>query len=296
MNPEPSSVTPQQGMPESPEEAKHLVELAKADTHPTWCPGCGNFFILEAFEAALKETEIDPHRLVLVSGIGQAAKLPHYLAQKVNVFNGLHGRAVPAAIGIKLANHSLEVVITSGDGDMYGEGGNHFIHAVRRNVSVKAFVHNNQVYGLTKGQASPTSDLGFVTKIQTHGVISLPFNPLGLAIVEECSFVARSFSGDAEHLKEMMIAALKHTGGFALLDILQPCVTFNRRNTYKWYKNRVRKISPEHDPYDKSAALELALRWGDEIPIGVLYKCERATFESQIPALSGGPLVSQYPA
>ncbi len=145
------------------------------DAAPAWCPGCGNFALLKTLDRAIDSAGIDRRNLVLVSGIGQAAKLPHYT--RANVFNGLHGRALPAATGIKVANHKLEVVITSGDGDMYGEGGNHLIHAFRRNVGVKVFVHNNQVYGLTKGQASPTSDLGFATKIQTHGVILQPLLP-----------------------------------------------------------------------------------------------------------------------
>jgi len=271
-----------------------MIDLARADTHPAWCPGCGNFSILKAFNTAIAAIGIDPDRLVLVSGIGQAAKFPHYPAQRANVFNGLHGRALPAATGIKLANHDLKVVITSGDGDMYGEGGNHFLHAIRRNIGVVAFVHNNQVYGLTKGQASPTSDLGFVTKIQTHGVMNMPFNPLALAIVEEASFVARSFSGDLEHLQQMMTAALQHEGGFALLDILQPCPSFNNVNTFKWYKERVRKIDAAHDPTDKRAALELAFRWGDEIPIGLLYTSQRPGLEAQLPVLQHGTLVEQF--
>ena len=155
---------------------------------PAWCPGCGNFSILRTLDKAVEAVGLERDKLVLVSGIGQAAKLPHYT--RAHVFNGLHGRALPAATGIKLANHRLEVVITSGDGDMYGEGGNHFLHAIRRNIGIKVLVHNNQVYGLTKGQASPTSDLGFKTKVQTHGVMLQPFNPLALAIVEDCSFVA----------------------------------------------------------------------------------------------------------
>jgi len=267
------------------------MNLRKADTQPAWCPGCGNFPILKALDRALETAGVDRRRLVLVSGIGQAAKLPHYT--RANVFNGLHGRAVPAATGIKLANHDLEVVITSGDGDMYGEGGNHLIHAIRRNVSIKAFVHNNQVYGLTKGQASPTSEAGFVTKVQTHGVISLPLNPLALAIVQDCSFVARSFSGDGEHLHEMMAAALRHRGGFALLDILQPCVSFNRVNTFRWYKDRVRPVEKTHDPFDRAAALELAMKWGGEIPIGILYRSRRPSFESQLPALAEKTLCAQ---
>lgn len=268
------------------------MNLAKADTSPAWCPGCGNYPLLKTFDEALEQIGMDRTRLVLVSGIGQAAKLPHYT--KANVFNGLHGRAVPAATGIKLANHELEVVITSGDGDMYGEGGNHFIHAIRRNISIKAFVHDNQVYGLTKGQASPTSDTGMVTKVQTHGVVSSPFNPLAVAIAENCSLVARSFTGDPDHLRDMMVMALNHTGGFALLDILQPCPSFNRQNTFRWYKDRVRPIDPSHDPTDRIAALKLAFTWGDQIPIGVYYKCDRPTFESQLPVLKSGPLAETY--
>ena len=258
-----------------------------------WCPGCGNFAIIDTLDAAIEAAGLDRRRLVLVSGIGQAAKLPHYTP--ANVFNGLHGRALPAATGIKLANHELEVVITSGDGDMYGEGGNHFIHAVRRNIGVKAFVHNNQVYGLTKGQASPTSDLGFVTKIQTHGVLSTPFNPLALAIAEGCSFVARSFAGDREHLRRMMVAALNHRGGFALLDILQPCISFNKVNTHRWYRDRVTPVGDSHDPYDRAKALEMAFTWGENIPIGIIYRNDRPSFESQLPALAAVPLCKQPP-
>ncbi len=261
-----------------------MIDLAHADSHPAWCPGCGNFSILKTLDAALDAAGVDFDRLVLVSGIGQAAKTPHYPARPVNVFNGLHGRALPAATGIKLANPGLQVLVTSGDGDMYGEGGNHFIHAIRRNIGVTAFVHDNMVYGLTKGQASPTSSLGFVTKIQTHGVQSLPFNPLAVAIVEEAAFVARSFSGDAEHLQAMMVAALQHGDGFALLDILQPCPSFNPVNTFKWYRDRVRPIDPAHDPYDKQAALALAFTWGEAIPIGILYRNDRPSYEARLQA------------
>lgn len=259
---------------------------------PAWCPGCGNHSILQTLDEALEEVGLERRRLVLVSGIGQAAKLPHYT--QANVFDGLHGRALPAATAIKLANHELEVVITSGDGDMYGEGGNHFIHAVRRNIGVKCFVHNNQVYGLTKGQASPTSDPGMQTKIQTHGVILQPFNPIALAIVEGASFVARSCAVTRDHLREMMVMALRHRGGFTLLDILQPCPSFNRLNTAKWYRERVTPIGGDHDPYDLHAALDLAMTWGDEIPIGLIYRNDRPSFESQQPVLRDGTLVGRY--
>jgi 2-oxoglutarate ferredoxin oxidoreductase subunit beta len=261
-----------------------------------WCPGCGNFMILKALPQAVEEAGIDPNDLVLVSGIGQAAKLPHYV--EASMFNGLHGRAVAHATGIKLANHKLKVVIASGDGDMYGEGGNHFVHAIRRNISVTALVHNNQVYGLTKGQASPTSDPGFTTKIQTHGVISAPFNPIAVAISLGCPFVARTFCGDKDHMRATLVAALKQTDGFALVDILQPCVSFNRVNTYQWYRERCRPVDDSHDPADRAKALELAFTWSDsggsEIPIGIIYRCDRPSFEAQQPVLQRGTLVEQY--
>lgn len=262
------------------------MRLGPANTTPAWCPGCGNFVILRTFEEAIDQAGIDRTKLVLVSGIGQAAKLPHYT--RANVFNGLHGRALPAATGIRIANPDLHVVITSGDGDMYGEGGNHLLHAMRRNISVKAFVHDNQVYGLTKGQASPTSECGFVTKVQTHGVISKPLNPLALAIVEDCAFVARAAVADREHLRRMMVAALACQAGFVLLDILQPCPTFNPVNTYRWQKDRIRPIDDSHDPFDRTAALDLAFRWGDEIPIGILYRSNRPSFESHLERATTG--------
>lgn len=269
-----------------------MIAIAKADTQPSWCPGCGDYSILKVLREVLATGTVDTGKLVLVSGIGQAAKLPHHIP--VSVFNGLHGRALAAATGIKIANHELEVAIFSGDGDMYGEGGNHFLHNLRRNIGVKVFVHNNQVYGLTKGQASPTSDFGFVTPIQIHGQKLQPINPLAIAIVEECSFVARSFSGDPEHLKQMMLAAFAHRGGMALVDILQPCVSFNRTNTFKWYKDRVKPIPADHDCRDKMKALELALRWGDEIPIGIFYQGARKSYESDNEVLANGTLVGNY--
>ncbi len=223
----------------------------------------------------------------MVSGIGQAAKAPHYF--KCNLFNGLHGRDIPVAVGAKIANKDLIVICESGDGNTYGEGGNHLIHNARRNVNIKVFVHNNQIYGLTKGQASPTSDIGMKTKVQPLGVIYPPLNPLALAIASGASFVARSFSGDPDHLVEMMKLAILHKG-FALLDILQPCVTFNKINTFGWYSERIYKLSDDYDASDIGKAFEKALEWGDKIPIGVIYKKERRTFEESLPQLEGIPL------
>lgn len=254
---------------------------------PAWCPGCGNWSILNCIKRALAELNIPPHKVLMVSGIGQAAKAPHYF--KCNLFNGLHGRDIPAAVGAKIANKDLLVICESGDGNTYGEGGNHFIHNARRNLNIKVFVHNNQIYGLTKGQASPTSDIGMKTKVQPIGVIYPPLNPIALAIASGASFVARSFSGEPDHLVEMMKLAILHKG-FALLDILQPCVTFNKINTYSWYKERVYKLSNDYDPSDIQKAFEKALEWGDKIPIGVIYKRERKTYEESIPQLEGEPL------
>ena len=258
---------------------------------PAWCPGCGNFGILTAVKEALVELDIEPHRVLIVSGIGQAGKLPHYT--RGNVFNSLHGRPVPPAIGAKIANPELIVIAVSGDGDGYGEGGNHCIHAMRRNHDITYLVHNNQVYGLTKGQASPTSDLGFVTKTTPEGA-SIPINPIALAIGTGASFIGRGFAGDVEHLASLIKIGIRHKG-FALIDILQPCVSFNNKNTYSWYRERVYKLEEEadYDPCNKTTAFDKAQEWGDRIPIGVIYRKELPTFEEQLPALSKGPLVKQ---
>ncbi len=257
---------------------------------PAWCPGCGNFAILKALKEALVELDLEPHQFVVVSGIGQASKLPHYL--KCNTFNGLHGRTLPVATGIRLANHQIPVIVTTGDGDCYGEGGNHLIHAIRRNINVKLFVHDNQIYGLTKGQASPTSQEGMVTKSQPFGVLSEQLNPLALAVALDCSLVARGFAGEVEHLKGLMVDALRHQG-FALVDILQPCVSFNRLNTYQWYRERVYRLEEGYDPYDRTRAFERALEWGERIPIGVIYRNRRPTLEERIPVIQREPLVRQ---
>jgi 2-oxoglutarate ferredoxin oxidoreductase subunit beta len=267
-----------------------VMEADYAGLKPAWCPGCGNFGILKALNRALIEMEIEPHQVLLVSGIGQAGKLPHYT--KGNVFNSLHGRPIPPAIGAKIANPELIVIAISGDGDAYGEGGNHFLHAARRNHDITYLVHNNQVYGLTKGQASPTSDVGFITKTTPYGAAS-PVNPLALAIVNGGSFVSRGFAGDIDHLSNLIKKGIAHRG-FALIDILQPCVSFNFKNTFQWYKERVYKLEEEkYDPRDKKAALEKALEWGDKIPIGVIYKEDLPVYEDQLPALRDGPLVKQ---
>ncbi len=200
---------------------------------------------------------------------------------------------MPVATAIKLANNSLHVIAIAGDGGCYGEGGNHFLHAIRRNPNISLFVHDNQIYGLTKGQASPTTAEGTYKKIQPFGVLAEQMNPVALAILMNCSFVARGFAGDEDHLKELMKAAITHKG-FSLLDIFQPCVTWNKINTFKWYRDRVYKLEEGYDPSDRIKALERSLEWGgDKIPNGIFYKIERKTFEEGMPAAKEKPLVQQ---
>ena len=257
---------------------------------PTWCPGCGNFGILSAVRRALVELKLEPWQVLMVSDIGQAGKFPHYA--RGNVFNSLHGRAIPPALGAKIVNPDLKVLVFAGDGGAYGEGLNHFVHAVRRNHDVTYLVHDNQVYGLTKGQTSPTSDQGFVTKTTPEGAPP-PINPLVLALAAGASFVARGYAGDIEHLAGLVKAGIQHHG-FALIDILQPCVSFNHRNTWQWYRERVFRLEDSnHNPSDKNAALARAAEWGDKIPIGIIYREERPAYEDSLAALRKGALVDQ---
>ncbi len=262
-----------------------------AGLKPAWCPGCGNFGILRALNKALVQMELKPHEVLMVSGIGQAGKLPHY--SRANVFNSLHGRALPVAVGARIANSELTVIVVGGDGDGYAEGGNHFLHTMRRNHDMTYLVHNNQIYGLTKGQASPTSDEGFVTRTTPEGT-EPPLIPLALAILTGATYVARGFAGDIEHLSTVIQGGIAHRG-FSLIEILQPCVTFNKKNTFQWYQERVYKLDDEkdYDPEDKRQAQARAEEWGDRIPLGVFYRHERATYEERQPALRKGPLVRQ---
>ena len=244
-----------------------------------WCPGCGNFSILETLKQALAELKVEPKSLVMVSGIGQAAKIPHYLHS--HYFNGLHGRAIPPATGIKAVNPELTVIADSGDGDMYGEGGNHLIHAIRRNPDITNIVHDNMVYGLTKGQASPTSQCGFKTPVQVQGVILQPFNPIALAISLDASFVARAFSGDVEQTKEILKEAISHKG-YALVDIFQPCVSFNKVNTFQWFQERTYYLEETYDPLNRREAFHRSLEQ-ERLPLGIFYiNPEKPTFEENI--------------
>ncbi|WP_196594437.1 2-oxoacid:ferredoxin oxidoreductase subunit beta [Pectinatus sottacetonis] len=256
-----------------------------------WCPGCGNFAIIDCLKTALEELGKSPSEVLVAAGIGQAAKTPQYI--NTNAFCGLHGRSLPAAVAAKIANEKLTVVVNTGDGDSYGEGGNHFIHNIRRNVDISHFVHDNQIYGLTKGQASPTSMQGLITGVQVDGNINEPLNPVLVAIASGAGFVARSFSGRKKHLIEMMKQAINYKG-YALVDILQPCVSFNKVNTFGWYNKRVYELSNEYDTADKIAAMNMAMQFGDKIPLGVIYKQEKPVYHRKNKVLSDGiPLVDK---
>ena len=244
-----------------------------------WCPGCGNFSILKVLKEALDELKIDPKNLVISTGIGQAAKTSQYINS--NCFNGLHGRALPVATGIKASNPDLIVVAEGGDGDMYGEGGNHFIHAIRRNIDIVNIVHDNMVYGLTLGQASPTSRKEFKTPLQLEGVSSEPFNPIAVAISLGASFVARAFSGDMNQMKEILKEAVRHKG-YALVDIFHPCVSFNKINNFKWFKDNTYYLNENYDNTDKMEALKKAFET-DKFPLGVIYtNGKNKTFEENL--------------
>jgi 2-oxoglutarate ferredoxin oxidoreductase subunit beta len=254
----------------------------------TWCPGCGNFGILMAFKKALIELGLEREEAVLVSGIGCHGKMVNYV--NINGFHGIHGRVLPLAQGIKLANPNLTVVGFAGDADQYNEGWGHFAHAIRTNIDMTLIVHDNMVLGLTTGQATSTSQPGFKSKSTPFGVIPPMLNPLAHALVSNGTFVARGFSGDMLHLKSLMVKAIKHRG-FAFIDVFQPCVTFNYLNTYDWFRQRVYKLEEEdHDVTDRKKALEKALEWGDRIPIGIFYKKERPTYHDNLPHVKDVPL------
>ncbi len=254
-----------------------------------WCPGCGNFGIRTALINALEDLKIPPHKLVISSGIGQAPKLPHYV--KCNGLDGIHGRSLPEALGAYVVNPRLTYIAVDGDGGAYAEGTNHFIHAIRRNPNMLYLVHDNKVFGLTKGQASPVSRPDFETKT-SHGGTHMPeLNPMGMAIANNGTFIARGYSGDGEHLTNLIKQGIQHNG-LAYIDILQPCVSYNHVQTYQFYKERVYHIEDleDYNPRDRCWALEKTFEWGDKIPIGIFFKSERPAFHEQFKILAKEPL------
>jgi 2-oxoglutarate ferredoxin oxidoreductase subunit beta len=266
------------------------IERFGTTTTPTWCPGCGDFGILNALKKALSDLNLPPESVCLFSGIGCGADTPEWI--EVNGFHTLHGRPLPVATGAKLANHELNVIAISGDGDGYGIGMGHFIHAMRRNIDITYLVFNNGVYGLTTGQASPTAEKGMTTKSTPHGVIETPVNPLEIALAAGASFVSRGFAGDMIHLSGIIAEAIKHRG-FALVDVLQPCVTYNTINTYQYYLKKIYKLGADYDPSDKAKAFAKAGEWEKGIPLGVLYREKKPTYADDLPQISRTPLVKQ---
>ncbi len=255
----------------------------QTNNKPTWCAGCGDFGILVALKNALAKLGFSPADATLFFGIGCHGHMVNYL--KTYSFEGLHGRALPLAAGAKFANHKLNAIALVGDGDQLGEGGNHFLHAARNNYDICCVLHNNGVYGLTVGQSSPTADKGLKSKSAPGGTTEKPVNPITLALAAGATFVARAFAGDVNHLAEIIIEGIKHRG-FAFIDVMQPCVTFNHLNTYSWYYRRVYKIGPEHDPSDQAAALQKSLEFGEKIPLGVFYRKEEPIAQDIFPQIA----------
>ena len=263
----------------------------KGKTNPDWCPGCGDFGVLNAIQRAVSELGFRPHDIMAVSGIGCSSNLPGYFNSYG--MHTLHGRSLAMATGVKMANHEMNVLVTGGDGDGYGIGGNHFTHTARRNTDLTYIVMNNQIYGLTTGQVSPTSSLGMTTKSTPHGNVEQPINPITSAIMNGATFVARAFSGDVRHLSDLIQQGIKHKG-FSIIDVFSPCVTFNLDNTNNFFKDRVKKLEDDgHDTSDWKTACEKAMLFGDEIYIGVFFESHRPSLEEVEPVLRNGPLATQ---
>lgn len=255
-----------------------------------WCPGCGDHGGLLAIKQAISELGIEPHKVVVTSGVGCSSKLPHYI--KTYGFESLHGRSLPPATGIKFSNHDLKVISVGGDGDGYGIGVGHFVHSMRRNFDIIYMVLNNQLYALTTGQASPTTGKGIPTKSTPHGTIESPLNPIALALASNCTFVARGYAGDVRHLTDLLKAAINHRG-FSFIDCLQPCVSFNKINTYAYFQQHCYKLDEKnHDKTSFNAAMEKAFEWekADKIPIGIFYQKDAPTYEDEIYSIKNIPL------
>lgn len=268
------------------------IETYVGPVEPDWCPGCGDFGVLKALKMGAGKLGIQPKDLIVISGIGCSSNLPGFI--HAYGVHSLHGRAVAVAEGIKLANHELNVVVTGGDGDGYGIGIGHFIHAMRRNIDITYIVMNNQIYGLTTGQASPTTMKEVRTKSTPRGNAEMPINPIALALVSGATYVARAFSGEPEHMANLIAGGIAHRG-FSLIDVFSPCVTYNKINTYPWFKQRVYKLEnePGYDKTNPMAALEKSFEWGDRIPIGRFYQDEQPIYEDSEPGLKRGALVHQ---
>jgi len=273
-----------------PEGPRVTVKDFKGKADPDWCPGCGDFGVLTALKQALVELNLHPHKVMTISGIGCSSNLPGYVS--TYGMHTLHGRALAVATGAQLANHELKIIVTGGDGDGYGIGGNHFVHSMRRNVDLTYIVMNNQIYGLTTGQISPTSTKGMKTKSTPIGSVENPIFPVSLAIAAGATYVARGYTGQVKHLVDLIKGGIQHKG-FALIDAFSPCVTFNLDNTHEFFKHRTKKLEDMgHDPTDFAAAIQKSYEWGDEIPIGLFWKREDLPALDQLEPIldEGGPL------
>lgn len=258
---------------------------------PTWCPGCGNWSIGIALKTALSQLNFSPSSIFVVFGIGCSGNMNDSL--NAYAIHSLHGRAIPNAIGIKIANHQKPVIAVVGDGDCYGEGGNHLIHACRGNHDITVIVHDNNVYGLTTGQVAPTAQKGFKSKSTPFGSAEEPINPLALSLVSGATFVAQSFAGNPNHLVEMIKQAIVHPG-FALLNILQPCVSFNKTNTYQYYQQKTYLLSQNYDKSNFTLALQKALELKEEkFPLGIIYQTRKPTFTEELPQLEEKTLLER---
>ena len=265
----------------------------KGNIEPDWCPGCGDFGVLNSLQRACAELGLKPHEIVTVSGIGCSSNMPGYL--NTYGMHTLHGRSLPFATGVKMANHELTVIATGGDGDGYGIGGNHLTHTARRNTDLAYVVMNNQIYGLTTGQVSPTSQPGMTTKSTPFGTVEYPLNPLSSAIMNGATYVARGYSGDIRGLTELIKGAINHKG-FALVDVFSPCVTFNLDNTHAFFKQRIKKLEDvSHDTSDWKAACEYAMEWGDTIYTGLFFQRQAETLDGLEPVLADGEPISKRP-
>ncbi len=243
--------------------APKLTTMAdfKGKVDPDWCPGCGDFGVLAAVQKALVELQIPNHEVATISGIGCSSNFPGF----INTYgmHTLHGRSLAVATGFKMANHGMTVLVTGGDGDGFGIGGNHFMHTMRRNVDLLYIVMDNQIYGLTTGQTSPTSRLGMKTKSMPFGSVEGPINPISLALSAGATFVARGFSAEQKHLTELIKQGIQHKG-FSFIDVFSPCVTYNHDNTFQWFRPRVKKLedNPAYDSTNWMAAMEKSLLVG----------------------------------
>lgn len=258
---------------------------------PTWCPGCGDHGIGISIKSALVQLGLDPSSIAACFGIGCSGNMNDFL--NAYAMHGLHGRALSNAIGIKIANHKLPVIAIVGDGDCYGEGGNHFLHACRGNHDITVIVHDNCVYGLTTGQVAPTAKKGYKSKSTPQGIIEVSINPILFALISGATFVAQAFAGDVPTLISLIKQGIEHKG-FSLVNVLQPCVTFNKINTYQYFMQHIYKVPADHDVGSIEKAMNLGLGLNDEkFPIGVIYRTERPSYTDQLPQIQNESLVEK---